>query len=159
MPQPYSQVPWYYYYYLSQTHHSILLAIICYLSRFSSSLISSQFIPKGTSIEATIKGKRQLRLLASGENYEMDSPNLTIKLLPPTGADWLGNVRIKCKESGLQADLCYYKSHVFLGFGGSCRSVKGTICHSKTLKTIYEIDGQWDRYVGHSDSIQRVSFL
>ncbi|XP_042440726.1 oxysterol-binding protein-related protein 4C-like [Zingiber officinale] len=106
---------------------------------------------QGTSIEATIKGKRQLRLLASGENYEMDSPNLSIKLLPPTGADWLGNVRIKCEESGLRADLCYYKSQVFLGFGGSCRSVKGTICHSKTLKTIYEIDGQWDRVIRLKD--------
>ncbi|URE40147.1 Oxysterol-binding protein [Musa troglodytarum] len=56
-----------------------------------------------------------------------------------------------CKDSGLEADLCYYKSHVFLGFGGSSKSVRGKILHSKTLKTIYEIDGQWDRIVKLKD--------
>lgn len=104
---------------------------------------------EGASVEAVIKGKRHLRLLKFGENYEMDSPNLLIKLLPTTGADWVGDVSIRCKDSGLEADLCYYKSHAFLGFGGSSKSVRGKIFHSKTLKTIYEIDGQWDRYVGH----------
>ncbi|RWV93181.1 hypothetical protein GW17_00044379 [Ensete ventricosum] len=96
------------------------------------------------SVEAVIKGKRHLRLLKFGENYEMDSPNLLIKLLPTTGADWVGDVSIRCKDSGLEADLCYYKSHAFLGFGGSSKSIRGKIFHSKTLKTIYEIDGQWD---------------
>ncbi|URE40141.1 Oxysterol-binding protein [Musa troglodytarum] len=57
----------------------------------------------------------------------------------------------RCKDSGLEADLCYYKSHVFLGFGGSSKSVRGKILHSKTLKTIYEIDGQWDRIVKLKD--------
>ncbi|THU47161.1 hypothetical protein C4D60_Mb09t12620 [Musa balbisiana] len=105
----------------------------------------------GASVEAVIKGKRHLRLLKFGENYEMDSPNLLIKLLPTTGADWVGDVSIRCKDSGLEADLCYYKSHAFLGFGGSSKSVRGKIFHSKTLKTIYEIDGQWDRIVKLKD--------
>ncbi|URE40142.1 Oxysterol-binding protein [Musa troglodytarum] len=51
----------------------------------------------------------------------------------------------------LREHLCYYKSHVFLGFGGSSKSVRGKILHSKTLKTIYEIDGQWDRIVKLKD--------
>ncbi|KAG6511759.1 oxysterol-binding protein-related protein 4B-like isoform X1 [Zingiber officinale] len=105
----------------------------------------------GTSVEAAIKGKRQLKLLTFGENYEMDSPNLMIKLIPPTGADWIGNVRIRCKDSELEADLCYYKSHRFLGFGGSSRFVKGTISHSNTSKTIYQIEGEWDRVVELKD--------
>ncbi|URE40151.1 Oxysterol-binding protein [Musa troglodytarum] len=105
----------------------------------------------GASVEAVIKGKRHLKLLKFCENYEMDSPNLLIKLLPTTGADWVGDVSIRCKDSGLEADLCYYKSHVFLGFGGSSKSVRGKILHSKTLKTIYEIDGQWDRIVKLKD--------
>ncbi|WOL19772.1 oxysterol-binding protein-related protein 4C isoform X1 [Canna indica] len=106
---------------------------------------------RGTSVEAVIKGKRQMRLLNFNENYEMDSPNLLIKLLPTTGADWLGNTKIKCKDSGLEADICYHKSHSFLGFGGRSRSVRGTIFYSKTSKTIYEIDGQWDRVVKLKD--------
>ncbi|RRT51793.1 hypothetical protein BHE74_00006829 [Ensete ventricosum] len=102
---------------------------------------------EGTSVEAVINGKRQLRLLTFGEDYEMDSPNLVVRLLPTTGADWLGDVRIRCKDSDLEATLCYHKSQSFLGFGGNSRSVRGNIFYSKTSKTVYEIDGQWDRYI------------
>ncbi|XP_064964143.1 oxysterol-binding protein-related protein 4C-like isoform X4 [Musa acuminata AAA Group] len=105
----------------------------------------------GTNVEAVINGKRQLKLLTFGEDYEMDSPNLVVRLLPTTGADWLGDVRIRCKDSDLEANLCYHKSQSFLGFGGNSRSVRGNIFHSKTSKTIYEIDGQWDRIVNLKD--------
>lgn len=90
----------------------------------------------------------------------MDSPNLMIKLIPPTGADWIGNVRIRCKESELEADICYYKSHRFLGFGGTSRSVKGTISDSNTSKAIYQIEGEWDRYHAYATNmnIYSVSF-
>lgn len=81
-----------------------------------------------------------------GESYEMDSPNLLIKLIPPTGADWAGNVRIRCRDSELEADLCYYNSRGFLGFGGSSRSLRGTIFRSNTSQMIYQIEGEWDRY-------------
>lgn len=100
----------------------------------------------GTSIEAVIHGKRQLRLLDFDETYEMSSPNLLIKILPVPGVDWAGNVSIRCKDSDLEADICFYKSHSILGFGGNSRSVKGKIFDSKMLNTIYEINGQWDRY-------------
>ena len=93
-----------------------------------------------------VHGKRELRLLNYGESYEMNSPNLLIKILPVPGADWVGNVSIRCEDSGLEADLCFYRSHSFLGLGGNTRSVKGKIFSSKTLKTFYEIEGQWDRY-------------
>lgn len=105
----------------------------------------------GTSVEAVIHGKRQLKLLNFGETYEMESPNLLIKILPVPSTDWTGNVCIRCKESGLEADISFYKSHSFLGFGGNSRSVKGKIFHSKTLKTIYEIEGQWDSTVELKD--------
>ncbi|URE02494.1 Oxysterol-binding protein [Musa troglodytarum] len=105
----------------------------------------------GTSVEAVINGKRQLKLLTFGEDYEMDSPNLVVRLLPTTGADWLGDVKIRCKDSGLEANLCYHKSQSFLGFGGNSRSVRGNIFDSKTSKTIYEIDGQWDSIVNLKD--------
>uniref|UniRef100_A0A1D1ZIN3 Oxysterol-binding protein-related protein 4B n=1 Tax=Anthurium amnicola TaxID=1678845 RepID=A0A1D1ZIN3_9ARAE len=101
----------------------------------------------GTSIEALIHGKREVKLLGFGECYEMDAPTLMIKFFPVPSTEWAGNVSIRCKESGLEADLCYYKSHSFLGFGGNPRSVKGRIFHSKTSMTIYEIYGQWDRTV------------
>ncbi|XP_073010495.1 oxysterol-binding protein-related protein 4C-like isoform X1 [Typha latifolia] len=105
----------------------------------------------GTSVEAVIKGKKQLKLLSLGESYEIDSPNLLMKLLPTPGADWVGNVRIRCKDSGLEAELCYHKSHSFLGFGGNSRSVKGKIFQSKSLTPIYVIDGFWDSTVSLKD--------
>ncbi|KAK9099745.1 hypothetical protein Scep_023175 [Stephania cephalantha] len=64
--------------------------------------------------------------------------------VPSTG--WGGNVRIECKESGLEAQLCY-KSTSFLGIGGNPRSLKGKILESSTLKPLYEIDGCWDSTV------------
>ncbi|XP_020089734.1 oxysterol-binding protein-related protein 4C-like isoform X2 [Ananas comosus] len=110
-------------------------------------------VPKfhGTSVEAVIHGKRQLRLLSFGENYEMNSPNLLIRILPTPAAEWAGTVRISCKDSGLEAEMCFHRSHSFLGFGGNSRAVKGKIFHSKSLKTIYEIDGLWDRTVSLKD--------
>lgn len=110
-------------------------------------------VPKfhGPSIEAVVNGKRQLRLLSFGENYEMDSPKLLIRILPSPSVDWVGTVKIQCKDSGLEAELHYYRSHSFFGLGGNSRSVKGKIFHSKSLKTIYEIEGQWDRIISLKD--------
>ncbi|KAL0916649.1 hypothetical protein M5K25_014177 [Dendrobium thyrsiflorum] len=106
-------------------------------------------VPKfhGKSIKATVNGKRHLRLLSHGESYEMNSPNLFFNILPVPGADWAGTVSILCKESGLEAELIFYKGHSFLGFGGNSRLIKGKIFHSKSSKIIYEIDGQWDRTI------------
>lgn len=86
-----------------------------------------------------------MKLRSFGESYEMDAPSLVVKFLPVPSTEWGGNVSILCKESGLEADLCYYRSHHFLGFGSSARAVKGKIFNSKTLMTIYEIYGRWDR--------------
>lgn len=92
-----------------------------------------------------VHGKRKLNLLEKGESYVMNSPNLLIRLLPKFGVDWVGNVRIKCQETGLEAELSF-KSGSFLGFGGGNRSIKGKIMDaSNSLKTLYEIHGQWDR--------------
>ena len=91
-----------------------------------------------------IHGKRQVKLLNHDEIYELDAPNLQIKLFPVPGTDWAGNVIIRCKDAGLEAKLCY-KSHSFLGLRRNLRSVKGSIFYSDSLKTVYEIDGQWDR--------------
>lgn len=100
----------------------------------------------GRSIEAKIHGKRQLKLLNFGENYEMNSPNLLMKLLPIPTAEWSGKVSIQCKDSNLKAEISFNRS-TFLGLLGSSSSVKGKIFHASTLKTIYEIDGHWDRVV------------
>ncbi|KAF6154120.1 hypothetical protein GIB67_014166 [Kingdonia uniflora] len=100
----------------------------------------------GASVEVVVHGKRQLKLLNHGENYVMNSPNLLIRLFPRPGVDWVGTVSIGCEESGLEAEL-YYKGPSFLGFKGNQRSVKGKIFESKTLKTIYEVEGHWDRTV------------
>lgn len=110
-------------------------------------------LPKfhGTSVEATVKGKRQVRLLKFNEKYEVDCPNLLIRLLPAPSVEWSGTVRIVCEDSGLEAEVCYYRSHSFLGLGGDARCVKGRVFHSGSQETAFEIDGHWDRTVSLKD--------
>ncbi|KAL2928839.1 Oxysterol-binding protein-related protein 4C [Bienertia sinuspersici] len=105
-------------------------------------------VPKfhGATIETIVHGKRKLNLVKKGESYEMNSPKLLIRLLPKLGVEWVGNVRIKCQETSLEAELSF-KSGSFLGFGGGNRSIKGKIMDSSnSFKTLYEVHGQWDRY-------------
>lgn len=97
-------------------------------------------------MEAQVHGKRQLKLINHGETYEMNSPHLLIKILPVPGIDWVGNVNIKCIETGLVAELCY-TSQSFFGFGGSKRLIKGKIIDSSSLKILHEVNGHWDRYL------------
>ncbi len=97
-------------------------------------------------MEVEVHGKKQLKLLNHGEIYVMNSPKLLIRFFPVPGTDWVGNVRIQCQESGLEAEL-NYKYNSFLGLRGNHRSIKGKVFESSSLKTLYEIDGQWDRYV------------
>ncbi|XP_062192772.1 oxysterol-binding protein-related protein 4C-like isoform X2 [Phragmites australis] len=119
-------------------------------------------LPKfyGASIEATVKGKREVRLRKLNERYEVDCPNLLIRLLPVPSVEWSGNVRIVCRDSGLEAELSYCRSRSFLGFGGDARCVKGRIFHSGSGDAVYEIDGHWDRTVSLKDvSSGKVSVL
>ncbi|CAM0911946.1 unnamed protein product [Alopecurus aequalis] len=111
-------------------------------------------VPKfhGTSIEATVNGKRQVRLLKFSETYEVDCPNLLIRFLPAPSVEWSGTVRITCKDSGLEAELSYHRSHSFLGIGGDARCVKGKVFRSSgSQETVGEIDGHWDRTVSMKD--------
>ncbi|KAJ8620260.1 hypothetical protein MRB53_028789 [Persea americana] len=104
----------------------------------------------GTSVEAVIHGKRQLKLLNFGEHYEMNAPRLLIRFFPVPRADWVGNVRIKCKNTGLEAELCY-KGNSMLRLGSSSKFVKGRIFDSLSMETIYDIEGHWDRIVTMKD--------
>lgn len=76
----------------------------------------------------------------------MNSPNLFIRILPVPGVDWVGNVNIRCLETGLVAELCFM-SQSFLGFGGNRRLIKGKIIDSSSLKILFEVNGHWDRYL------------
>ncbi|KAI5445995.1 oxysterol-binding protein-related protein 4C [Lathyrus oleraceus] len=110
-------------------------------------------VPKfyGTSVEAQVHGKRELKLLNHGETYEMNCPHLLFRILPIPGADWVGTVDIRCLETGLVAELTYKSSHSFLGLGGNHKVIKGKILDSSSLKVLYEIDGHWDRIVKLKD--------
>ncbi|KAK9029494.1 hypothetical protein V6N11_026608 [Hibiscus sabdariffa] len=105
----------------------------------------------GASVDTEVRGKRQLKLLSRGEMYEMNSPNLLIRFLPLPGVDWSGNVRIRCKETGLEAELRYGPKS-FLGLGGSHRSVKGKIYETSPKRILYELNGHWDRTVTVKDN-------
>lgn len=99
-------------------------------------------------METDVHGKRQLKLHNHNETYEMNSPMLLIRFLPLPGVDWVGNVRIKCQETGIEADICY-KANSFLGRRKNYRAIAGKIYLSLTKETIYEINGHWDRFVFH----------
>ncbi|ESR66513.1 oxysterol-binding protein-related protein 8 [Citrus sinensis] len=104
----------------------------------------------GASVEAEVHGRRQLKLLNHNETYEMNSPKLCIRFLPVPGADWVGNVKIKCYETGLEAEL-FYKANPFIALRRNHRAVKGKIYNSSSSKILYEIDGHWDRTVSLKD--------
>ena len=93
-----------------------------------------------------MRGKRQLKLLSRGETYEMNAPNLVIRFLPMTRVEWTGNVRIRCPENGLEAEIRYGPKS-FLGLRGSHRSVKGKIYETSTRRALFELNGHWDRYL------------
>lgn len=97
----------------------------------------------GTSVETEVHGKRQLKLLKFGETYIMNTPKLLIRFFPVRLVDWVGPARITCEETGLEVEL-HYKHNVF--GRRNLRSVSGKIINSSSSKTIYEINGHWDRY-------------
>ncbi|KAH1041678.1 hypothetical protein AAZX31_09G056600 [Glycine max] len=131
------------------SHHPPVSALHATDEKENIEIIWCQYpVPKfnGTSVEAQVHGKRQLKLINHGETYEMNSPHLLIKILPVPGIDWVGNVNIKCIETGLVAELCY-TSQSFFGFGGSKRLIKGKIIDSSSLKILHEVNGHWDSTV------------
>ena len=93
-------------------------------------------------MEAEVRGKKKLKLLNHGEMYEMNSPTLLYKFFPP-GVEWGGSDRIRCHETGLEAEL-NYGGRSLLGLRGTPRSIKGKIFDS-SKKPLFEINGQWDR--------------
>ncbi|XP_078151106.1 oxysterol-binding protein-related protein 4C-like [Carex rostrata] len=136
------------------SHHPPVSALHATDSEENIELVWSQHsVPKfyGTSVEAVIHGKRQLWLKSHNEKYEMNAPNLVIRILPKPCMEWSGTVRIKCKESGLEAEICYYRGNSFWGFGGNPRCIKGKIFNTSTQKLVYEISGHWDKNVSLKD--------
>ncbi|KAK7265225.1 hypothetical protein RJT34_32841 [Clitoria ternatea] len=114
----------------------------------------------GTSVEGQVQGKRQLKLHNHGETYEMNSPNLLIRFLPVPGTDWVGNVSIRCLETGLVAEL-NYTSQSFFGFRSNGRQVKGKIFDALSKKILGKIEGHWDSTLtlkNTSDSEVRVIY-
>ncbi|XP_062077407.1 oxysterol-binding protein-related protein 4C-like isoform X2 [Humulus lupulus] len=103
----------------------------------------------GTFIEAEMRGKRELKLLNHGETYVMNSPSLLFKFFPP-GVEWGGSDRIRCHETGLEAELTF-GGRSFLGLRGTPRSIKGKIFDSSSKKPLFEINGQWDKSVTLKD--------
>ncbi|XP_051113676.1 oxysterol-binding protein-related protein 4B-like [Andrographis paniculata] len=105
-------------------------------------------LPKfyGTHIETEVHGSRQLKLLDQNETYTMNSPKLVIRLFPIPRVEWMGNVRVHCQETGLEADLSY-RGNSFFPRPSMHRSIKGTIFLSSTSEALCEINGHWDRTV------------
>jgi oxysterol-binding protein-related protein 8 len=108
----------------------------------------------GASVEAAVRGARELRLPRHAETYAVGCPGLVIRLLPSPGCEWAGDVRVSCAESGLEATLSYRRSRrSFLGLGGGdARCVRGRVFRSAAPDdTLCEVDGFWDRQVSLRD--------
>ncbi|KAK7281164.1 hypothetical protein RIF29_08900 [Crotalaria pallida] len=135
------------------SHHPPVSALHATDEKENIEMIWCQYpVPKfnGASVEAQVHGKRKLKLLNHGETYEMNSPNLFIRILPVPDADWVGNVNIRCLESGLVAELCFI-TQSFLGSSGNRRLIKGKIIDSSSLKILFAVDGHWDSTVTLKD--------
>ncbi|GFP89202.1 oxysterol-binding protein-related protein 4c [Phtheirospermum japonicum] len=135
------------------SHHPPVTALQATDEKDSIELLCCQSpVPRfyGTHIETEVAGKRQLKLLDKNETYTLNSPKLVIRFLPVPRVDWLGNVNVRCPESGLEAELSY-RGNSFLPRPSVHRSIKGKIFLSSTSQTIYEIDGHWDRTVTAKD--------
>ncbi|GMH17949.1 hypothetical protein Nepgr_019790 [Nepenthes gracilis] len=110
------------------------------------------YLPKfhGATVETEVFSKRRVKLIEKGENYVMNSPNVLVRLFPVPSIDWIGNVKIKCEESGLEAELCY-RGNTLFSLGGSKRSIRGKIFRSSSSTILYEVSGRWDRTVTIKD--------
>ncbi|KAL9325940.1 hypothetical protein ACSQ67_006585 [Phaseolus vulgaris] len=131
------------------SHHPPVSALHATDSKENIEIIwCNSTVPKftGTSVEAHVHGKRELKLHNHGETYEMNSPNLLIRIFPVPGNDWFGNVTIRCIETGLVAELSYI-SQSFFGFGTNRRLIKGKIFDSLSKKILCKIEGHWDSTV------------
>ncbi|WCJ42263.1 Oxysterol-binding protein-related protein 4B [Euphorbia peplus] len=103
----------------------------------------------GGKVEAGLEGKRQLKLENHGETYVMNSPKLVIRVIP-LEMDYVGNVKIHCQETGLEAELCFLSSS-FFGRRGP-HSIKGNIFQSNSPSNIlYEVYGHWTSNVTVKD--------
>uniref|UniRef100_A0A164X7W4 Oxysterol-binding protein n=1 Tax=Daucus carota subsp. sativus TaxID=79200 RepID=A0A164X7W4_DAUCS len=105
----------------------------------------------GTCIEGKVLGSKVLKLLNHSETYVMNSPNLVMRLFPVQGVECLGNVMIRCEETGLEANLMYKGSAVFGRRSSTHRAIQGRIYKSSSTKTLYEIAGHWDKTVTAKD--------
>ncbi|KAJ3704605.1 hypothetical protein LUZ61_008310 [Rhynchospora tenuis] len=136
------------------SHHPPVLALHATDSEENIELSWCQhLVPKfyGASVDVVIHGHRQLLLKLHKEKYKMNAPNFVIRILPKPSMEWCGTVRIKCEESGLEAEVCYYRGRSFWGFRGNSRCIRGKIFHTDTQKLVYEISGHWDKTVSLKD--------
>ncbi|KAL9675055.1 hypothetical protein QQ045_003255 [Rhodiola kirilowii] len=111
-------------------------------------IICEHQVPKfyGTSIEVEAKGTWILNLLNHAESYVLNSPKLSIKFLPVPLVEWVGTIRVQCADSGLEAEFTFKGSSIFSRKQNQ-KMIKGRIFESSSLKTIFEINGHWDRTV------------
>lgn len=129
---------------------SSLFLSLLFLSQLFQYIVNVCIWHAGTGVEAHMNGKRKLQLHNHGETYEMNCPNFLFRFLPTTGIEWIGNVTIRCQETGLVAELSYIRQS-FFGFRANRRRIKGKIFDSLSTKILYKIDGHWDRYFTFCD--------
>lgn len=98
----------------------------------------------GKHLETKIKGNKQVILKNKGELYDLQIPNLYVRLLR-YAAEYTGEAGVVCKKTGFISKL-KYKSKPLMG--GSWNVVKGKIYHeSNPTEILCSIEGRWDQQI------------
>ncbi|GAQ84545.1 hypothetical protein KFL_001940020 [Klebsormidium nitens] len=139
------------------SHHPPVSAIYAsHPSKQTRVLWQHQAAPRftGSAVEVAIRGRRRLFLDAHGEVYELDSPNLSFRLLPTPLAQWTGHTRVVCEASGLVA-LVHFRAKGAFGWGKG-QGVSGKVGRLgadggiKKGGEMLTIEGHWDGLVHYS---------
>ena len=79
----------------------------------------------------------------------MTLPAHTTRLFPWPGNEWTGSSTVKCRSSGLQAEINFKSNSLLAGMRGSSGGrgqVSGHIMDTSNGVVLYELSGHWNRY-------------
>eukprot|EP00184_Porphyridium_aerugineum_P001785 CAMPEP_0184697244 /NCGR_PEP_ID=MMETSP0313-20130426/4250_1 /TAXON_ID=2792 /ORGANISM="Porphyridium aerugineum, Strain SAG 1380-2" /LENGTH=404 /DNA_ID=CAMNT_0027156009 /DNA_START=298 /DNA_END=1512 /DNA_ORIENTATION=+ len=103
----------------------------------------------GNSIEVRLTGLIKLSLEKYGEVYEMTRPTIWQTGILGIGkqrVEFVGETTLTCEKNDLIGNF-EFKAKGLLGMRGEANLVTGTVKQKSTGKTLYEINGTWDKQV------------
>ncbi|XP_047331492.1 oxysterol-binding protein-related protein 4B-like [Impatiens glandulifera] len=136
------------------SHHPPVTALHATNEKDGVSIIWCQrIVPKfhGTKVDAEVQGIRQLQLVHRDETYIMSHPNLEFRFFPMAGVYWSGKFAVQCLQTDFECELSFVRNPFFLGNKSNQSGIKGKIFVASSKKTLFEVNGHWDRTVTIKD--------